>query len=197
MKPGHAPQAVADRLGDPQILGAGLSLRVRPHLQRADLETVSGEVPSDRRRTTAETPFPRGAGRVRADAECPRPRKSRSARGLAALIAGATPTRPFFDSLRSCMLVDMMRLLFSHAYTEGRTLPTRTVRSSARAGHARGSRSRGSLAAQPTCWPSAPRPAAVAACVRAGGVEQVVGWEDPARALSSVRRIAMTSTSSL
>jgi hypothetical protein len=36
MKPGHAPQAVADRLGDPQILGAGLSLRVRPHLQRAD-----------------------------------------------------------------------------------------------------------------------------------------------------------------
>ena len=49
MKPGHAPQAVADRLGDPQILGAGLSLRVRPHLQRAECAHLTSDrfCPSD------------------------------------------------------------------------------------------------------------------------------------------------------
>jgi hypothetical protein len=76
MKPGHAPQAVADRLGDPQILGAGLSLRVRPHLQRAASRALAAGAPAAMQRLAlaAESPIPSLCGGARRNREYARRR---------------------------------------------------------------------------------------------------------------------------
>jgi hypothetical protein len=48
--------------GDPKLSKARLGALRRSDLQRADLETVSAPMAAGRRRTAAETPFPRDAG---------------------------------------------------------------------------------------------------------------------------------------